>query len=136
MKAVTVWRQLTWAQRWTLLLALVWLPLFAIRVRRTSVAHLLSRTQVRAGVPPAAVADARAAARAVNLVAGRLRATCLTRSLVLHRILAGRGIATVLRVGVRNEGDGLQAHAWVECDGVPVNDTTQRVRGFARVELP
>ena len=71
----------------------------------------------------------------MNLVAVRLGAACLTRSLVLQRILAGRGIATTLWVGVRNEGQGLQAHAWVECGGVPVNDTPHGIRGFARMDL-
>jgi hypothetical protein len=97
---------------------------------------LVARTDASGTSAPGALADAVAAARAVNLVAARLRATCLTRSLVLHRILAGRGIATVLRVGVRNGGDGLHAHAWVECDGVPVNDTAHGLHGFAPLELP
>lgn len=136
MRAVAVWRNLTWGQRWTLLVALVLLPVAAIRLRRASVADILSRTRVCGDPPPAAMAVAHSAARAVNLVAARLRATCLTRSLVLHRILARRGIATTLRIGVRNEGNGLQAHAWVECNGVPVNDTAQGVRGYAPVELP
>ena len=82
------------------------------------------------------MASALALARPVNLVAARLRATCLARSLVLRWILARRGIGTELKVGVRNEGGGLHAHAWLECDGVPVNDTVRGVQGFVRLELP
>lgn len=134
MKTLAVLRQLTWVQRRTLLVALVLLPSFAVLLRVGSPARFLLRQ--RGHETPGALADARAAARAVNLVAARLHATCLTRSLVLHRILAGRGIATMLRVGVRNEAGRVQAHAWLECGGVPVNDTAHGVRGFALLELP
>ena len=60
---------------------------------------------------------------------------CLTRTLVSNGSCS-RGIGTELKVGVRNEGDGLHAHAWLECGGVPVNDTVHGVHGFARMELP
>jgi hypothetical protein len=136
MKTWTVLRQLTWTQRKTLVLALVLLPLFGVLLRHTSLARLLSRVDVGGTAGSGAVVSALAAARPVNLVAARLRATCLTRSLVLHWILARRGIGTELKVGVRNEGDGLHAHAWLECGGVPVNDTVHGVHGFARMELP
>jgi hypothetical protein len=136
MKSWAVFRELTWTQRRTLVLALVLLPLFGILLRRSSLARLLSRMDAGEAAGSGAVACALAAARPVNLVAARLRATCLTRSLVLQWVLARRGIGTDLKVGVRNEGEGLQAHAWLECGGVPVNDTVQAVHGFARMELP
>ena len=136
MKTWTVLRQLTCAQRRTLVLALVLLPLFAVLLRLSSPARLLSRVGARGTPGPGAMASALALARPVNLVAARLRATCLTRSLVLHWILARRGIGTELKVGVRNEGGGLHAHAWLECGEVPVNDTVRGVQGFVRLELP
>jgi hypothetical protein len=136
MKTWAVFRELTWTQRRTLVLALVLLPLFAVLLRRTSSGRMLSRMDACGTAGPGAVASALAAARPVNLVAARLRASCLTRSLVLQWVLARRGIGTELQVGVRNEGDGLQAHAWLECGGVPVNDTAHGVDGFARMELP
>lgn len=43
-------------------------------------------------------------------------AKCLVRSLVLTAVLARRGIASTLVIGVR-PGDGFAAHAWVEADG-------------------
>ena len=46
----------------------------------------------------------------------------LTRSLVLGWLLQRRGVATELRIGVRLVGGVLDAHAWVEYLGVPVND--------------
>jgi hypothetical protein len=44
---------------------------------------------------------------------------CLTRSLVLTRLLARRGIPAKLVIGARATPDFL-AHAWVECEGQPV----------------
>jgi hypothetical protein len=64
-------------------------------------------------------------ARIVNVAASHLpfSAGCLARSLLLHRLLARQGTASTLRIGVRLAGGRLEAHAWVECDGTPVNDT-------------
>jgi hypothetical protein len=44
---------------------------------------------------------------------------CLRRSLVLLRLLGRRGIAARLVIGTRTRPEFL-AHAWVECDGLPV----------------
>jgi hypothetical protein len=44
---------------------------------------------------------------------------CLTRSLVLTRVLARRGIGSSLVIGV-TPGPNFAAHAWVELDGVPL----------------
>lgn len=48
--------------------------------------------------------------------------SCLRRSLVLQGLLARRGIAAELRIGVRRDGERLQAHAWVEVAGVPIEE--------------
>jgi hypothetical protein len=67
---------------------------------------------------------ARGAARVVNIAArrGPVRATCLRRSLLLWWLLRWDGIETVLRVGVHRDGGSLNAHAWVEYGGRPLND--------------
>jgi hypothetical protein len=44
---------------------------------------------------------------------------CLVRSLVLTSLLARRGIASTLIIGVRSEPK-FEAHAWVECAGTPL----------------
>ncbi len=49
-------------------------------------------------------------------------ATCLRRSLVLWALLARAGVATELRLGFRRQAGAFEAHAWVERDGVPLND--------------
>jgi transglutaminase superfamily protein len=53
---------------------------------------------------------------------GRLPGRCLLRSIVLARLLSsGRAEAVVIRLGVRRTAaDTIEAHAWVEVDGVPV----------------
>lgn len=52
---------------------------------------------------------------------GRLPADsrCLVRSLVLTRLLARRGVATTLVIGV-HPGSDFAAHAWVEHRGDPL----------------
>lgn len=56
-------------------------------------------------------------ARTLRLLPGDTR--CLTRSLVLTRLLAQRGIPAKLVIGARPSPEFL-AHAWVECDGEAV----------------
>jgi len=45
-------------------------------------------------------------------------ATCLRRSVVLYGLLERRGVASRVCFGVTKSGSALDAHAWVECDGV------------------
>lgn len=52
---------------------------------------------------------------------GPYRGTCLSRSLALWWLLRRRGIETELRFGVRRQHNRIQAHAWVECQGRPLN---------------
>jgi hypothetical protein len=49
--------------------------------------------------------------------------SCLTRSVVLARLLSRRGIEWSLVIGVSSsEGDSFIAHAWVERCGTPLLD--------------
>ena len=61
---------------------------------------------------------------------GIVRASCLDRSLLLVWLLARRGIAGELRIGVDRENDSLRAHAWVECGGMVLGDPEEVVQGF------
>jgi Transglutaminase-like superfamily len=64
---------------------------------------------------------------------GIYHANCLDQSLVLWWLLARQGIESDLRFGARKD-DGFEAHAWVEVEGVPVNesrDVRQRFSQFA-----
>jgi hypothetical protein len=60
---------------------------------------------------------ARAVRRTLRLLPGDSR--CLTQSLVLTRLLARRGRASRLVIGV-SPGQAFGAHAWVERDDVPL----------------
>lgn len=63
-------------------------------------------------------------ARLVAIAAhhGPYRATCLRRSLALWWLLRRRGMPAELRIGVRKDSGGLEAHAWVDLNGQAVND--------------
>jgi hypothetical protein len=68
----------------------------------------------------------RAVTRLLRHVPGDTR--CLTRSLVLTRLLAKRGIEARLVIGARTDPEFL-AHAWVEHDGTPVLDSGDGLYG-------
>jgi hypothetical protein len=57
--------------------------------------------------------------------------TCLVRSLALLAVLRRGGIAAELRIGVAVIQPRLDAHAWVEVSGVPVNDATDVATRYA-----
>ncbi len=48
--------------------------------------------------------------------------TCLEESLALWFLLRWQGILAELRVGVKKEEEKFEAHAWVERDGVALNE--------------
>jgi hypothetical protein len=58
-------------------------------------------------------------ARAVERASRHLpyRPTCLERALVLDRLLGSAALERTLVIGVRRNGDALEAHAWIERDG-------------------
>lgn len=58
-------------------------------------------------------------------------ASCLVRSLALAGLLRRHGIAAELRLGVARTAPGLEAHAWVELDGRPVNDAPDVAARYA-----
>ena len=80
-------------------------------------------------------------AKAVSMVSNRrlIGATCLPRSLTTWFLLRRRGIDAVVVLGADvSNTDGLPAHAWVEVEGVPLNeaaDIRERFGSFG-LELP
>ena len=69
-------------------------------------------------------------ARAAVVYPGR--ALCLEQSLALFVLLQRRGIAAELRLGVQPYP--FNAHAWVELDGQPVNETWETIRQFVPMQ--
>lgn len=59
------------------------------------------------------------------------RPTCLEKSLALWWLLRQVGIASSVRIGTRKAAGKLEAHAWVECDGVALNEPAGEHRHYA-----
>jgi hypothetical protein len=60
------------------------------------------------------------------------RALCLERSLVLYHYLRRARVPVQFRLGVQPYP--FAAHAWVERDGVPINDVPEHVAYFTPVD--
>src|SRR6202163_4106632 len=58
-------------------------------------------------------------------------ATCLEKSLVLWWLLGKQGIASSVRIGTRKTGQKFEAHEWVECEGVPLNEPEELHKHYA-----
>jgi Transglutaminase-like superfamily len=58
-------------------------------------------------------------------------ATCLEKSLVLWLLLGRQGIASSVRIGTRKTGQKFEAHAWVECDGLALNEPEEAHKHYA-----
>lgn len=117
-------RTMSW-QDWRLLLEAGGLAIFmemALRVLPFNT--LLARLDAAGAraVRSAAASSRPACERAVDLAYRvlPLTHTCLKESLVLLRMLRGRGVSSRLCLGVRKDGDRFAAHAWVEHDGMPL----------------
>jgi hypothetical protein len=123
------------SQQRTLLASAAWMPLFALSLRLLGLARcqsLLYRTPMRPRLDAMPLDQIRAIGTAVNIAARHaFPARCLTRSLLLVWLLRRRGVRADLRIGVSTAGGSFRAHAWVECDGVPVNDRPDVASEFA-----
>ena len=62
---------------------------------------------------------------------GLVHPSCLFKSLTLWWLLGRQGIPSQLRVGVRKEGGNFEAHAWVEREGIALNEPEERHRHYA-----
>jgi Transglutaminase-like superfamily len=105
------------------LLAPIQLMLKTRGLKRTAAA-LAARSDRPLGIADSSMAASMA--EAVSLVAGRkvVGALCLGRSLLLWFLLRRRGMDAELVVGTKSSvDDAWMAHAWVELDSQPVNDS-------------
>lgn len=57
-------------------------------------------------------------------------ATCLDNSLALWWLLARQGIESKVRIGTRKAGEKFEAHAWVECEGIALNEPEELHKHF------
>lgn len=69
------------------------------------------------------IANARVVLRVLKQTVQELKfnGNCLSRSIVLHRLLRNRGISSKIEIGVAKINDEFKAHAWVEHKGIPLN---------------
>lgn len=130
--------------------ALVLLPIAAVVLRRWGLQSVQRRLADEAnsatrqiGSDPTAIDEARRLAWVVDGVArrGPWKGNCLQRSLLLWWFLLRRGFASEIRIGVRRRPGtrDLDFHAWVECDGVVMNeraDVRERFATFDRAIAP
>lgn len=107
------------------------------QLRTSSFAHVLARIEVSrqpllSGVAMSDMLRAERYARRI-MDASRLQLShtaCLHRALVLHQWLRSERIPSQLMIGVMSAEGSLEAHAWVEVDGVPVLDKPQSLSAF------
>ncbi len=87
-------------------------------------------------VPADASARIDSTVRMVDLATTRLpiRSACLSQSLALWYLLLAQGVRTEVCFGVRAGGAPLDAHAWVEHDGRPINETEEIVASYGRLQ--
>jgi hypothetical protein len=129
------WRKfqgLSWSERGFFFLSLLLLPITAAALRLLGLKRtqlVLLRLAPTLDLPgdakePTRKEQALGFARLVRAAAthGPYRANCLKQSLVLWWLLRLSGIPSDLRIGVRKAPAGLEAHAWIECAGRPLND--------------
>jgi len=137
---ISTYRALSGREQKVLLASLVLLPLFWLGLRLVGLQSFqawLDRSPIARRAPlnqPEAAALGVAVNRAANHVFGTV--TCLTRSLLLRWLLRRYGTASDLRIGVRFDDGELLAHAWVEQDGIPINDRPEVVARYAAFDRP
>jgi Transglutaminase-like superfamily len=122
--ALPMAERLAFFQAW----AWIWASLAGLRVLGVSRTLRLWPRQplaARAGMPRAA--------RWIRIAARYAPGadTCLVRSLALLAVLRRHGIAAELRLGVAASRPRLDAHAWVEVNGAPVNDSADVATRYA-----
>ena len=101
------------------------------RARRALEQPAVNRSPASERFPPRRVSSERL--HRLVAVAARfhvVRARCLTRAVVLQGMLARRGVAASLQVGVAREGAGVSGHAWLDGPGGPIGEGPETLRRF------
>ncbi len=62
------------------------------------------------------------------------QASCLEESLLLWYLLQTQNIPAVVRIGVRKQLDKFEAHAWVEQNGIAINQQDEQHHHYAAFE--
>jgi hypothetical protein len=112
LRALVLLPMITWSLKWR-----------GFRATQASLTLALSNARLEFGTA-AVNTNASATARMVEAADrhGLVHPSCLVKSLTLWWLLARQGIPSQLRIGVRKEVERFEAHAWVDCDGTPLNE--------------
>lgn len=62
--------------------------------------------------------------------ASSLKGRCLSRSLVMRFLLSRKGISPDLKIGISQITEHLDVHAWLELDGVLINDDPSVISNY------
>ena len=129
-------RRVLVAALWMLPLTRLALVLLGFRRWQTFLTRLVPHSPQP--VPADAAARGAMAARMVRAAAreGLGHPNCLSRSLVLWWLLARQGLPAELRIGTRKKDDALEAHAWVELDGVALGEEDDPHAHYAAFDAP
>jgi hypothetical protein len=134
---------LSWKERSLLVQAFILLPLVAFSLQlwgmqRTQKALSQFSSQAISMSSEALLTQVQKTARIVGMATqySQLWTNCLKKSLVLWFLLHRQGIVSELRIGVRRESGEFQAHAWVEYQGIILNDTPNVRSSYAMFESP
>ena len=119
--------------------AVVLLPLVALSLRwrgfratRVALQRFLAKTNPESDAVFASK-DAAVTAHMVNAADrhGLVHPSCLAKSLTLWWLLGRQGIRSHLRIGIRKEKEKFEAHAWVERDGIALNELDEPHHHYA-----
>jgi hypothetical protein len=119
--------------------AIVLLPLITLSLRsrgfRATQISLQRLLSLAGNGPPGSHSDKNVAitAHMVNAADRHsfIHPSCLAKSLALWWLLERQGISSSLRIGIRKEKGKFEAHAWVECDGIVLNEPEEHHRHYA-----
>lgn len=140
MNALRRWAELPAGDRMRLLLMMAALPLVSFWLQRSGyqrTRRMVDRFSLHPRPRSATgedLAHARHLAWLAN-VAGRrgpFEATCLRQSLLVYGLLRRRGLSPELKLGVHVGRTGVDAHAWVELDGHPLEALAQHFQPLGR----
>jgi hypothetical protein len=133
------WSRLSAAERRASLLGVVAIPAMALGARLFGVARMRERfsrihpVQRDSRTPAASASELARATRRASL-RGFYAGNCLPQSLTLLWLLRREGVEAELVLGARLIDGKLEAHAWIECDHVPINDRPDVRARFAPLE--
>jgi len=123
-------------EAWLLVQAAVLLPIVHLALHFVSVSSLKDFASGAIHDPRSTQLRPQATARLVRAAArrGLYRSKCLDQSLVLYWLLRQQGIDARIVFGARKEDGHLQAHAWVECRGIALNEERDVCQYFSPFE--